>query len=42
MRSFVQSIRNNTDAPVSMEEAREVIRVLEGITRLAQNNEKVS
>jgi predicted dehydrogenase len=42
IRSFVQSIRNNTDAPVSMEQAREVIRVLEGITLLDQNNVKAS
>ena len=40
IRSFIQSIRNNTDAPVSMEQAREVIRVLEGITRLAKTNVK--
>ena len=38
IRGFVQSIRNNTNAPVSVEQAREVIRVLEGITRLTKTN----
>lgn len=40
IRSFMQSIRNDTDAPVSMEQAREVIRVLEGITLLAKTKVK--
>jgi predicted dehydrogenase len=40
IRSFVQSIRNGTDAPVSIEQAREVIRVLDSITRLAKTSVK--
>jgi predicted dehydrogenase len=40
IQRFVQSIRNGTDAPVSIEQAREVIRVLEGITRLAKTGVK--
>jgi hypothetical protein len=42
IRSFIQSIRNNTNATVSMEQAREVVIVLEGITRLAKTDVKVS
>jgi len=36
IRGFVQSIRNNTNTPVSVEQAREVIRVLETVTRLTK------
>jgi predicted dehydrogenase len=35
---FLQSVRNGTDSPVSVQQAREVIRVLEGITGLAAAN----
>jgi len=40
IQRFVRSIRNGTDAPVSIEQAREVIRVLESITRQIKTNVK--
>jgi predicted dehydrogenase len=33
--SFVQSVRDGAEQPISMEQAREVIRVLEDVTRMA-------
>lgn len=36
IRGFIQSVRNGTEMPVTIEQAREVIRVLEIITRLVQ------
>jgi predicted dehydrogenase len=35
VRGFVRSVREGTDPPVSMEQSREVIRVLERITEMA-------
>jgi predicted dehydrogenase len=40
IQRFVRSIRDGTEAPVSMEQAREVIRVLEGITQMAKTRVK--
>ena len=36
IRGFIQGVRNGTETPVTIEQAREVIRVLESITRLVQ------
>ncbi len=38
IRDFVQSVRTESDPPVSMDQAREVIRVLEAVTRMATSS----
>jgi predicted dehydrogenase len=40
IRGFVESLRKGTEPPVTVDQAREVIRVLESITRLAAANQQ--